>query len=221
MVRTLAIAAVAVVVGAMLLWHPPQRPAWSTPSAAPSPPGGRQWPDRSQRAQAEVVYVAGEVAHPGLYAVPPGARAADAVKRAGGFRADADTAGINLAERVADGAEIDVEAIGQRSARTRPSTQHRIRGSTHRRSRRSYPSHGDEAIDSPNADIQDAAAAVDVNAAGAQALAQVPGVGRAIAGRIVEMRERTGPFASLDELLDVAGMTQSRLERARPYLRGP
>jgi DNA uptake protein ComE-like DNA-binding protein len=49
----------------------------------------------------------------------------------------------------------------------------------------------------------------------------VPGVGRAIAGRIVELRGREGSFATLDELLDVAGMTQTRLERARPYFREP
>ena len=60
---------------------------------------------------------------------------------------------------------------------------------------------------------------VDVNAADAAELAAVPGIGRAIAARIVELREREGAFTSLDELLDVAGMTQTRLERARPYLR--
>jgi competence protein ComEA len=62
---------------------------------------------------------------------------------------------------------------------------------------------------------------VDVNAADAAELAAVPGIGRAVAARIVELREREGSFASLDELLDVAGMTQSRLERARSYLRDP
>lgn len=64
-----------------------------------------------------------------------------------------------------------------------------------------------------------AVAIVDVNVADAQALAAVPGVGPAIAERIVEIREREGAYASLDELLDVAGMNAGRLERARPYLR--
>ena len=62
---------------------------------------------------------------------------------------------------------------------------------------------------------------VDVNRSDAAELAAVPGIGRAVAQRIVELRRREGGFASLDELLDVAGMTQSRLERARPYLRQP
>ncbi|MGB9650252.1 MAG: helix-hairpin-helix domain-containing protein, partial [Candidatus Cybelea sp.] len=62
---------------------------------------------------------------------------------------------------------------------------------------------------------------VDVNRSDAAELAAVPGIGRAVAQRVVELRRREGAFASLDELLDVAGMTQSRLERARPYLRQP
>jgi DNA uptake protein ComE-like DNA-binding protein len=32
---------------------------------------------------------------------------------------------------------------------------------------------------------------------------------------------REGNFTTIDELLDVAGMTQARLERARPYLKEP
>jgi DNA uptake protein ComE-like DNA-binding protein len=32
------------------------------------------------------------------------------------------------------------------------------------------------------------------------------------------VRERDGAFSSFDELLDVAGMSQSRLDRAQPYL---
>ncbi len=60
---------------------------------------------------------------------------------------------------------------------------------------------------------------VDLNLADAQTLEGVPGVGRAIAQRIVDVREREGPFTSLDQLLDVAGMSAGRLERARPHLR--
>lgn len=66
-----------------------------------------------------------------------------------------------------------------------------------------------------------ASGTVDINAASADELATVPGIGRAVAERIVEMRERVGSFDSLDELLDVAGMTNTRLERARPYLTTP
>jgi competence protein ComEA len=113
--------------------------------------------------------------------------------------ASADATGVNLAQRAADGEEIYVPAAGE-APRTR---SHGARTARSRRHRATPPPEG----------------SIDVNSAGAADLAAVPGIGRAVASRIVELRAREGNFASLDELLDVAGMTQSRLERARPYLR--
>ena len=55
--------------------------------------------------------------------------------------------------------------------------------------------------------------------ADAAELAAVPGIGASNRRSASStLREREGAFASLDELLDVAGMSESRLERARPYL---
>jgi competence protein ComEA len=203
--RKLSLVAVVAVVGAALLWHPPPRPSWSTPTT-PSPAPSARWPDRPQRLQNAVVYVVGAVRHPGLYALHDGARAAEAVARAGGLRPDADAGSVNLAERMADGDEVEVAAQGERVSRSR-SSSHRRR-SVHTRSGHS----------SKRREKSAGASDVDVNRAGADAIAAVPGIGRSLAERIVELRERAGPFATLDELLDVAGMTQSRLERARPYL---
>ena len=55
-----------------------------------------------------VVHVAGAVRAPGLYEVPEGSRVADAVARAGGATAPADTAAINLAAPLADGMQVVV-----------------------------------------------------------------------------------------------------------------
>jgi competence protein ComEA len=217
--KKLGLGAVGIVVIAALLWHPPPRPAWT--AVSPSPLVSSRSPEsrRTTASAASVVYVAGAVARPGLYALRDGARAADAVARAGGLRTDADSASVNLAQRVSDGDEVDVAALGERPARSRS----RPSGSRFRRSRSAHTRSGRSRRDDDAAPSNDASteSAVDVNAADAAALSAVPGIGRSIAGRIVELRERTGPFATLDELLDVAGMTQSRLERARPYLHEP
>jgi competence protein ComEA len=67
-----------------------------------------------QPAPAEIyVHILGQVVNPGLYALPEGARAVDAVAAAGGFTAEADAAGINLARFVSDGEQIVVPAIGE------------------------------------------------------------------------------------------------------------
>ncbi len=208
--RIAAIGAVLALSVFFVLHHPPSRPPIETRSLplGAGPSGGD--PSRAGFGRAKrrthdepmVVYVTGAVKRPGLYQLRAGDRYARAVELAGGLGASADSAGVNLAQRASDGDEIDVPDAGERA---RSSAVHRARANHHRGRRRS-------ATPPPDAGI-------DLNAAGEAELAAVPGIGRAVAGRIVELRQREGNFTSLDELLDVAGMTASRLERARPYLR--
>lgn len=183
---------------ALAVWHPAPQPPLATVASSPIPERrhvARHAPARMPAADA-VVYVVGAVARPGLYHLADGARINDAVHAAGGMRADADVAAVNLAARTNDGDEIVVPMLGEatpsaygaraRSSRSRVSKTHAI---------------------------------VDVNTASAQMLATVPGIGTTVAARIVQIRESDGAFATLDELLDVAGMTQTKLDRARAYLR--
>lgn len=60
---------------------------------------------------------------------------------------------------------------------------------------------------------------VDINTASAVELAQLPGLGPGLAGRILAHRRDHGPFPSHESLLDVAGVGAATLERLRPYLR--
>lgn len=62
------------------------------------------------------------------------------------------------------------------------------------------------------------AGVLDVNVADAQALAALPGIGPALAGRIVAERAARGPFASADDLLRVPGIGAGRMERIRPFV---
>lgn len=205
MIPKIALLAAVVGIAAVALWHPARssfaQPVTALTAASPSPAASERRRYRSaERASTDdaVVYVAGAVAKPGLYHLHAGDRTARAVALAGGLRDGADAAGVNLAARAQDGDEIYVPQSGE--VRRRVTSPH---GGRRRGSR------------------TPAAGSVDVNRAAAAELARVPGIGRSVAQRIVELRQLQGPFASLDELLDVAGMTQSRLERARAYLRQP
>ncbi|HLX25602.1 MAG TPA: ComEA family DNA-binding protein [Candidatus Cybelea sp.] len=207
MIPRIALFAALAGVAVFALRHP-ARPPFAQPAAAlTAGPSASSSPlfERSRRRSADrwaaddaVVYVVGAVAKPGLYHLRPGDRNARAVALAGGLSASADAAGVNLAAHAQDGDEIYVPRAGERRNAMRSQ-----RGS-HRRVNRTP-----------------AAGSIDVNRASASDLARVPGLGRAVAQRIVELRQLQGPFASFDELLDVAGMTQSRLERARAYFRQP
>jgi len=60
---------------------------------------------------------------------------------------------------------------------------------------------------------------LDVNTAPADELAILPGLGPALAGRIVAHRDTHGPFAGLDALLEVPGIGPATLAGLRPHLR--
>jgi len=75
-------------------------------AAAEQQPAAPLVADRPAAAPKLVVHVAGAVRRPGLYRLPEGKRVADAVARAGGATAPADTAAINLAAPLADGMQV-------------------------------------------------------------------------------------------------------------------
>lgn len=75
---------------------------------ATSRPAAALVPERGLAAPKLVVHVAGAVRRPGLYRLAEGERVADAVARAGGATAPADTAAINLAAPLADGMQVVV-----------------------------------------------------------------------------------------------------------------
>jgi|SRR5579872_2699949 len=194
-----------IAIAALAVWHPVPRTSDVTTTlltSAPDPSATPASRPSSAATASAVVYVVGAVARPGLYRIPVAARAADAIARAGGLTASADPAAVNLAAHVGDGDEIDVPLLGER---TTVATRH-VGRSRATRTRR------------PRGARRATSVVVSINGADASALARVPGIGPTIAARIVAMREQQGPFQSFDELLDVAGFSQSRLDRAQPYL---
>lgn len=60
---------------------------------------------------------------------------------------------------------------------------------------------------------------VNINAAGATELAQLPGLGPATADRIVAYRKEHGPFTGPEDLLAVPGIGPVTLESLRPFIR--
>lgn len=199
--QRMAIIAAAALAAFLLLRHPASAPQAlaAVPPAAVATRGPAR---RLSPIAAPVVYVVGAVEHAGLYRLAAGARAADALAKAGGFGPGADAAAINLAQRITDGEEILVPHLGEHLATPSPRRAGRTRSKRKAGSKSAAPT-------SP----------LNVNGANAAALATLPGIGTLLARRIVAYRRLNGPFASVDELADVAGMTQSRVDRIAPYLR--
>ena len=143
------------------------------------------------------VHVTGAVRRPAVVRLPEGARVADAVAAAGGLADDASP-DLNLAAPLSDGAQVDVPRQGEAVAaavRAPPAA-----------------AAGDVAA---AAAAPGAGAPIDVNRADAAALDALPGVGPALAARIVAWRSANGPFRAPEDLLNVSGIGDRTLERLR------
>lgn len=129
-----------------------------------------------------LVHVLGAVAKPGLVELAAGSRVVDAVAAAGGFTVEADPAGVNLARPVVDGEQLVVLAIGEAPA----------------------PVAGSGAASSGAGPAGDGV--VHLNTADLAALDTLPRIGPALAQRIIDWRDANGPFTSVEQLLEVAGI---------------
>lgn len=68
---------------------------------------------QTDRVNEVYVYVAGKVKNPDVYKVPEDYRIYQVIELAGGFLEDAETRNINMADRIFDGMQITVYALGE------------------------------------------------------------------------------------------------------------
>jgi len=133
------------------------------------------------------VHVAGAVRSPGVYRLRRGSRVDDAVRRAGGAARRADLSAVNLAAPLEDGRQIVVPV---RATET--------------------PAGSDSASATAAAPAK-----INLNTATAEQLDTLAGVGPATAAKILAYREEHGAFGSVEDLGDVPGIGERRLEALR------
>ena len=151
-----------------------------------------------------VVQAAGAVVHPGVYELPADARVADLLAVAGGPAEGADADRLALAALLVDGQRVYVPRVGEDV----PPSVAPVGGSG-----------GAGRGAGASGAAAGPAAPLDLNAADAEALDGLPGVGPATAAAIVTHRERNGPFRSVDDLLDVPGIGPAKLAALRDQVR--
>ena len=165
------------------------------PAASPSPGADHaSGPDPSAPDAKLAVHAAGAVVHPGLYVLAVGSRVADVVAAAGGPLPDADLDQVDLATKVADGDRVHVPRRGEVVA-----------GGV------SPAPGGPSPTSRPPT--------VDVNAATAEQLEELPGIGPSLAKAIVDHRTRHGRFGAVDDLLGVRGIGPAKLDGLRDLVR--
>ena len=135
------------------------------------------------------VHVAGCVEHPGLYEIEDDLRVYDAIQLAGGATEEGMLDALNLASPLVDGMKIHVPSIDEQM----------------------QPSDKANAADTSSAPTN----LISINAASASQLEALPGIGKAMAERIVAYRTTAGPFSSIEQLREVRGIGEKKLAAIR------
>ncbi len=164
-----------------------------------------------------VVSVTGAVHRPGLVRLAAGSRVADAITKAGGATGRADLTGLNLAQKLSDGASVVVaDAAGSTTG-----SGSSVSGSG--------PDSGSGSLDSgsgatgstPKTGAGGSAAPiakVNLNTADVAALDALPGVGPVTAASIVTWREKNGHFTSVEQLQEIQGIGPARYASLSPLV---
>jgi len=139
-----------------------------------------------------LVELSGAVVRPGIYNVSPNIRVKDLVQLAGGLTADADINRINQVKHLKDGQKIFIPA------------QHHVN-----------ISHKKKQIPIEPAPIFP----ININTASESDLMAIPDMKRALAKRIMAYRQLKGHIYTIDELRNVKGLTDTRIDELRRYFK--
>lgn len=177
-------------------------------SAGPASSGGATSGGDAASSGQIVVDVDGAVAHPGLYKLPPDSRVQAALAAAGGLSPQADAHRINRAAKLHDGQKLYVLSQGESTPPQAASSGQGCEGQA------CTSTEGGVAGSDPEGQ-----GLVNINTANATQLTQLPGVGPAIAQKIIDYRTANGPFTSVDDLTKVPGIGAAKLAQIKSHAR--
>ena len=141
------------------------------------------------------VHVSGAVERPGVYKFAREARVSDALDKAVP-QSDADILGLNLARLLKDGEKIEVpgKVVDQKESVNNGAV-------------------------TPRKPVAAAARArVNINRAGAGELESLPGLGPALAERVINYRKDKGLFTSEEELKNVSGIGEKKYQKIKDLI---
>ena len=158
------------------------------------------------------VHVTGAVRSPGVYYLSINARVHEAIEKAGGGTDQADIHSLNLAATIRDGEQIDVPEIRQISdVRQNTPISSTVEDPV-------IPISPDRSVP-PQPSVQKPAPSdgsrININTATSQELQTLRGIGPALAQRIVEYRQTSGGFSTVNDLTNVKGIGPKTLEKIR------
>lgn len=151
-----------------------------------------------------VIHITGQVKNPGLVYLDEGARIADAIKEAGGSTKDAALDKVNLAYILEDGQKIYIPNKNEKISEI----QYIITDS------------GENVLKDTGkeSNVKGGIKKVNINSANQEELETLPGVGPALAVRIIEYRNSNGKFEKIEDVQNVKGIGDSKFTNIKEYI---
>ena len=143
-----------------------------------------------------IVHITGEVKKSGVISLKEGARIIDAIEEAGGVTEEADLDEVNLAYALEDGQKIYIP--NKKDKEIKSEKQYITNES------------GNNVIVQNVNDGKGVSKKVNINTASQSELENLPGIGPAIANRIIEYRTQNGKFNSIEDLQNVKGIGDAK-----------
>ncbi|MBV7363926.1 ComEA family DNA-binding protein [Actinomycetaceae bacterium TAE3-ERU4] len=150
--------------------------------------------ESEQNKEKLMVYVSGAVNAPGVYELEKKKRVIDALKAAGGVKKEGNVNGINLAKPLEDAAHIHVPISTKNNSEEEG---------------KYAKSAGNDGI------FNRAKISIDINSATSNELQKIPGVGPALAERIIQSRKSKGRFQNIEDLSRVKGISKRIIESVK------
>ena len=144
------------------------------------------------------IHITGEVKKPGVIELNSGDRVIDAIEKAGGETKQADLSQVNLAYKVEDGQKIYIPNKNEKI------TEYIWSGNSN--------NNGDSNLNNKE---QKEGKKVNINTANQSELDGLPGIGPALAQRIIDFREENGEFKSIEDIQNVKGIGEAKFEEIK------
>lgn len=143
-----------------------------------------------------VVHIIGQVINQGIVKLEEGARVIDAIEAAGGATKEANLEKVNLAYILEDGSKLYIPSINDKEEE-----EYSIISNT-----------------SGQKDTEKKTLRVNINTATSEELQRLPGIGEAMAIRIITYRKENGKFSKIEDLKEVSGIGEAKFNNIKSYI---
>ncbi len=147
--------------------------------------------EANQESNKIAVYISGAVKTPGVYYLDKNARVYNLLDICGGIAENADITKLNLAQKLVDEDKIEVPVKIEKSENDSEDTT----------------------IDDVN--ISEENQLVNINTASETELTTLNGIGDATAKKIIDYREKNGKFDTIEDIMEVPGIGESKFNNIK------